>query len=82
MLVAELITFSAAFARYDGLHSVAICDGVPLVWNDGVSVVCEAVSIPIEIARIVRSFKKKWWAEYQHFWVTTLRLVFGPVPLG
>lgn len=58
MLVAELITFSAAFARYDGLHSVAICDGVPLVWNDGVSIVCEAVSIPIEIARIVRSFKK------------------------
>ena len=33
-------------------------DGVPLVWNDGFSIACEAVSSPIKIARIVRSFTK------------------------
>ena len=33
-------------------------DGVPLVWNDGFSIACEAVSSPTEIARIVRSFIK------------------------
>jgi hypothetical protein len=29
---------------------------VPLVWNYGFSIACEAASSPIEIARIVRSF--------------------------
>ena len=33
-------------------------DGVPLVWNYGFSIACEAVSSPIEIARIVRGFIK------------------------
>jgi hypothetical protein len=33
-------------------------DRVPLVWNYGFSIACEAVSSPIEIARIVRSFIK------------------------
>lgn len=33
-------------------------DRVPLVWNHGFSIACEAVSSPIEIARIVRSFIK------------------------
>ena len=33
-------------------------DGVPLMWNDGFSIACEAVSNPIEIAGIVRSFIK------------------------
>jgi hypothetical protein len=40
-------------------------DGVPLMWNDGFSIACEAVSNPIEIAGIVRNFIKTWWAEYQ-----------------
>jgi hypothetical protein len=31
-------------------------DRVPLVWNYGFSIGCEAVSSPIEITRIVRSF--------------------------
>ncbi len=31
-------------------------DRVPLVWNYGFSITCEALSSPIEIARIVRSF--------------------------
>ena len=56
---------------------MAIRDGVPLVWNDGFSVACEAVSSPIEMARIVKTFIKTWWAEYQHFClVTTLRVAF------
>jgi hypothetical protein len=33
-------------------------DGVPLVWNYGFSIACEALSSPIEIAGIVRSFIK------------------------
>ena len=33
-------------------------DRALLVWNYGFSIACEAVSSPIEIARIVRSFIK------------------------
>jgi hypothetical protein len=52
-------------------------DRVPLVWNYGFSIGCEVVSSPIEIARIVRSFIKTWWAEYQRFClVTTLSVAF------
>ena len=47
MLVADLITLAAAFAQYDALHSVAIRDGAPLVWNDGFSVACEAGAVQL-----------------------------------
>src|SRR4029077_723624 len=49
---------SCGFHQYSpGLSvPVGLPVGVPLVWNDGFSIACEAVSSPTEIARIVRSF--------------------------
>ena len=61
---------------------MAIRDGAHLVWNDGFSVACEAGSSPIEMARIVRTFIKSWWAQYQPFVWLNPTVAFRVAPLG
>jgi hypothetical protein len=52
-------------------------DGVPLMWNDGFSIAREAVSNPIEIAGIVRSFIRNVVGGVSTFLLaTTLRVAF------
>jgi hypothetical protein len=37
--------------------------GLPFVWNDGLSIACEAVRSATEITRVVRSFMAKFEGE-------------------
>ena len=58
-------------------------DRMPL-WNCAFSIACEAVSSPIEIARIVRSFIKKRGVRSINIsvWLQLYGLLFDPAPPG